>query len=163
MRAHMQAICKQCHGAVGKPRHDLDDHHRRGDDNYPKGTALTRPDLVLAEDMFVLPLICGFGVHFVSHRARKPDKHATSKAILTARAGEGLILFRSACFTRAPDCAGMAIARACNRLVGRPITPPIQGIFINPLHPPICIAVWLFCGWARIIRPLFSSARFQGA
>ena len=74
MRAHMQTICKQRYGAVDETRSDLDYHHRRGDEYYPKGTLLTWPDLVLAENMVVLPLMRGFGVHFISSLGRKPDK-----------------------------------------------------------------------------------------
>ena len=74
MRAHMQTICKQSHGAVDETRGDLDHHHRRGDEYYPKGTVLTWSNLVLPENMVVLPLMRGFSVHLISYLGRKPNK-----------------------------------------------------------------------------------------
>lgn len=69
MRAHMQSICKQSHGAVGETRSDLDYHHRRGDEYYPQGAVLTRSDLILTEDMIVLRLVRVISVHFNSYFA----------------------------------------------------------------------------------------------
>ena len=74
MRAHVQSIRKQGHGAVSKTRRNLDDHHRRSDEYYPKCTTLTGPDLVLPEYMFVLPVMCAFSGHFSSYSACEPNK-----------------------------------------------------------------------------------------
>jgi hypothetical protein len=59
----MQAVRKQGHGAVGKARRDFDDHHCGGDGYYPERTAFTGSDLVLPENMLMLPAMYGFIVH----------------------------------------------------------------------------------------------------
>ena len=63
MRRHVDAVGKERHRAEDGPRHDLRDHHGRGQSNHGPCLPFVAPVVSPEEDMVMLPFFDRPGVH----------------------------------------------------------------------------------------------------